>query len=287
MRFKNFVCVVLFFILSCAKRGPSGADAQSVYEPAAVWPKKSLGVCWGGSFNSEISDFSSDTKAIIEKSIQSEFSKAGLNFKAFTSCPANDSNGKSDDVDVIIMRGEPNKHFNMAYSVVFDSSGNVTGTGLGHSVRMDVASAQKFRYVAPKPGERLLNIVVFKFEYKCEEGVTILPISDCISRVAVHEFGHVLGLRHEHIRPEAANDPNCKIEHSDSDGREEGFGASANIGNRKYDSESIMNYCYRDAVNEGLVKNYLKGLSPNDVLLLKEMYPQHGMKKKLLRRFLS
>jgi hypothetical protein len=57
-----------------------------------------------------------------------------------------------------------------------------------------------------------------------------LPLEACILYNAIHEFGHALGLRHEHERVESCENI---TEKNNSDGVPVG----------KYDKDSVMNYC--------------------------------------------
>lgn len=92
----------------------------------------------------------------------------------------------------------------------------------------------------------------------------------------VHEFGHVAGLRHEHIHPDAKEDPQCQgdsspINLNKPDKLEKIYDTA--IFHTDYDHESIMNYCYyfrrRPEIDQGL--KFV--LSPNDIKTLQEMYP--------------
>lgn len=75
----------------------------------------------------------------------------------------------------------------------------------------------------------------------------------------VHEFGHVLGLGHEHERAEAPHDKAC-------DGLNPSHLEPQLILPRGYyDNNSVMNYCY-------LLRHTNAGLSPGDIAALEHLY---------------
>jgi Astacin (Peptidase family M12A) len=63
-----------------------------------------------------------------------------------------------------------------------------------------------------------------------------VPWEDCVRKSAVHEFGHVLGFNHEHVRPDA--DPPCP--ERDSWDNPDPY---SDWVEGPYDLQSIMNYC--------------------------------------------
>jgi hypothetical protein len=87
---------------------------------------------------------------------------------------------------------------------------------------------------------------------------------DCIRTAAIHEFGHVLGLIHESLRPDAP--ASCKDSYAASnDGSDPGDGEERT----PYDPDSIMNYC-------SLTYGKRTSLSANDKLVAAIMYPTPG-----------
>lgn len=86
----------------------------------------------------------------------------------------------------------------------------------------------------------------------------------------IHEFGHALGLEHEHIHPEVMEqeDSVCtrslkhKIDHEIITSESE---SNYIIG--RYDRDSVMNYCKLRGLNGST-----SGLSSDDMKTLKEMY---------------
>jgi hypothetical protein len=89
-------------------------------------------------------------------------------------------------------------------------------------------------------------------------------LSDCIRTVAIHEFGHVIGLIHESLRSDAPKwcRESAAVQHDDSD---PGDGDERT----PYDATSIMNYC-------NLIYGRQNALSENDKKVAELMYPFPG-----------
>lgn len=78
--------------------------------------------------------------------------------------------------------------------------------------------------------------------YKKSGKVAHVALKSINPGTVIHEFGHVAGLRHEHIHEEAKYDPNCS-NRGVAYPTEEKFYDSAHV-ETNYDSRSIMNYCF-------------------------------------------
>lgn len=91
-------------------------------------------------------------------------------------------------------------------------------------------------------------------------GKTELGKRYCIQAIAVHEFGHVLGIEHEQDRPDAVKQDDCDDVTGDGHG-------GITIG--PYDIHSTMNYCNPRWNNRGELSRY-------DILgIQKAYYPDH------------
>ena len=91
-----------------------------------------------------------------------------------------------------------------------------------------------------------------------------------LRQTALHEFGHLAGLIHEHIRVEAKNDSNCmKFGNHDRVGTEKMQDTISWLKVGGYDSQSIMNYCFNEFMNhQGLEAS----LSLGDIKTLEALY---------------
>jgi len=76
---------------------------------------------------------------------------------------------------------------------------------------------------------------------------------------ALHEFGHLAGLRHEHIRRENKSDPNCKLT-GDDWMTETPHETTKYIG--LYAPQSVMNYCWIHLVRDSRGKQFLVSDTP-------------------------
>lgn len=202
-----------------------------VADPAVVWNKSSVSVCWQneielnkdfftesqwskiGTASPYLVNLSSEWKEKIQKEINREFKieRVGINFVGWNSCSEN------PDADAVVIIVNSSKHT----------------LGRASVGRSEILPGEGRRSILPQ-GKK-----AFVFLNMVEFSGSRLSYDQEITYSAIHEFGHLAGLNHENTHPEAVSDPNC----TDYDlYRENGQDAFEFL--TEYDPSSIMNYCF-------------------------------------------
>lgn len=231
--------------------------AFSLADASFKWNKSSLLVCWGkinvipaGPLNpvkklnpQDFTYLNEDDKFAIQKKIQEEFTvdKVGIEFVGWQNC---ESTKKYDIVLVGIDRIES------SYRGPFIPMGLAT---IGTATLTDSATSKKIKRPRGQPGFVLLK------KTQSEESIpTSMNSDDKLLFTALHEFGHSAALRHEHAQSGGVKDPNCSKRYMIiSDAVRENNKTAQAYG--RYDSHSIMNYCYVHIVN------YIKPISAHEI----------------------
>ncbi len=277
--------LILFFVISFLPAAYGGA-----FEPRARWDQNEVRVCWLDSaeftknpdllddslyFNENRLFHSAELSDVIEKKINAEFTpeKTGIHFTGFEKCRIPAHGGRPDADAVLALESVD------SFDEIIEG-----GASIGMSV-IDLFRGEIMRR-DPEEDAGLPSLVIQIPSEKIYSSKSI-GYHEAISLTALHEFGHLAGLHHEHsaYRDEALRDPYCASSPFADDlkkGPDQAFSLvpkkyTENLYELKgavrsgYDSKSIMNYCH----TRNLFAHGGKiGLSAGDRSLLKSVYPE-------------
>ncbi len=213
----------------------------SIAEPEVKWSKKSIVVCWGNDnditkIKNNISlqytlrdaglvQFSNEIKSVISTTITEEYSisRTGIEFIGWKNC------SETNNPDLIIFQAYGENRTNESFGESTIGEHSYFDTYGYHRTDLNTVDAVFLRY------KRTLN-----------GRLGMVSTQQSLQMTAIHEFGHVAGLRHEHVRIEAKNDANCIT--TEVILLETLFQSSKNY--TTYDSNSIMSYCYSTLIRK-------------------------------------
>jgi|GEM_PF-5261330 len=235
---------------ACAdKKSASDAGSQSVAYVPSLWQKRSIVVCWVTPKGMHPDQLSEDVKDVAKRAVTREYNgRTGISFVGWKSC---------DETSNPDLR-------------VTDYGNDSEPTKRGDAGTIGALSLEQIHGVAPSGMQRSpvrLNMVSGCMGTYAKGGNSL---NACVALTALHEFGHVAGLRHEHVHPKST----C-VQY-----REDlvvyGMGAKDHQYSTDYDPRSVMDYCYYDEVFKTQLPADQIRLSDKDVAGLNLLYPPGG-----------
>jgi hypothetical protein len=217
VRKQAIVNMVLCAILAASCRTTkAGSKPRGFVESQSgnfsLWPDpNNIPVCWGDDYFTR-KEYNNE----VQRYVTEQYGLAGFNFTGWGPCPDN------DDLVVKVKIRRPE---------IYAPVPNVSGY---FGTRVDPAQGPVV-YLDHTPywskADNRPKIAWWHNDKICQSNDSI----NCVRSMALHEFGHVLGLHHESNRM----DSNCELVQKDY--LEEENKNATHVGD--YDADSIMNYC--------------------------------------------
>lgn len=219
--------------------------AFTPYEPMTAWNIKTIKVCWGTEAHRkatfaitdkrEFIPYTADQKEWIKDIITKEFtlSETGIEFSGWNNCEP-----KAEGSEVVLLRVEPAIPDDAGF-IFAESGGRATIGQRGNPVEHHTGTSLGSYTTYEKSNLPYLNFVILNTRSDDKR----MPPNEYIKMIALHEFGHTAGLRHQHVRiKDVKQDLNCKKVPEIKISEEPAFASTKFAG--PYDHNSIMNYCY-------------------------------------------
>lgn len=269
-RLKNFKLAWIATLFLFAMPGFSAFF--SIGEPAVAWSKKSLRVCWASSpahvkatrlaqeldLSPQFLSLPSPAeKKLVRALITREFTSArtGLSFTGWTDCKP-----RGETADVYLFAAQS---ADLSLSALTEPERAPAPAGLASIGQSGIREEFTNAHGVSGSGYRKKDLKKksYVFLRLPDYSLTQISAEETLALNALHEFGHLAGLRHEHLRPEAKNDPHCVLADTNLSTREhlsplltaKSFGV--------YDPQSIMNYCYLDLIEKITGLRYYEKIS--------------------------
>ena len=238
------------------------AAHASVGEPNVTWTNKKVHVCWNSS--DEKTDFKVDQKKAVQTIVEEQYTEArtGITFFGWEECSTLPAHG----YDVQIFQDNDSHERAKSGESVIGQGGEIRMIKIENPATHDLKLAEGFF-------QRDLKTPYVYLVYRQQFSALLdeFTAEQDLQVTALHEFGHVAGLRHETLLSEAIADENCKYFFK-ARTSVEAMLDSAKI-YETYDSKSIMNTCWISTLEFTYKTAHLQiELSEKDLSTLKKLY---------------
>lgn len=279
----NAMNKLIFPMLMSAFLGHAHAGVLNLVEPKIAWKKSDVDVCFADKTHLDKSDiqddldtkikaasvasFGEDHKRLIRRLIKRQFTpdRTGISFSGWKDC----QDAPESDVYLYLIKDKNQK-----------LSGQASLGDSGYGISVSDGAFKKRKELVVKRDHHKKAYLVLNLAYLGSESLSAL---EEMKMTALHEFGHLAGLAHEH------NDSDEKgKKYSDFNCDSSGYKPTEVVTDSSlkfsiYDKNSIMNYCYmalltKTGLNFTVLSNAKNRISFEDPSLYKSTDNTDGTK---------
>lgn len=245
------------------------AGTYGLFEPAAIWDKKDVRVCWYNSpeqlvsrediYTLHFTPLTQEQKSHYQQLTEKNYSpeKTGVHFVGWRDCSEKDEMSTSDAI-IMANTGDLQSGF-WGYSDLALGYEDSSTTSDGHYdksffSRIDQETRMSSKRVVRLALDRIaevvtpLNNILNRSSSLLAEEVEVLR-----DATFIHELGHLAGMRHEHAR----TDRDLKLHSAFQFRLSEDQLSSATTYHTPYDHLSIMNYNHTGVVKSLFIAKYI------------------------------